>query len=74
MADTDTTELAPGQSVSRDNGERLGRSAAGHLVQLRRRVAEPGFVVTTAAEDRDAVLTAEWAHANAAFDRLMRDG
>ncbi|MEU6130191.1 hypothetical protein ABZ805_13560 [Saccharopolyspora sp. NPDC047091] len=73
MADTDTTALVPGQSISRDNGERLGRSAAGHLVQLRRRVAEPGFVVTSGSTRGDAVLTAEWAHANAAFDRMMRE-
>lgn len=77
MADTETSELAPGQSVARDNGERMGRTRAGHLVFLRRRVAEPGFVVALDAprdvEGSDGVLTAVWAHANEAFDRLMRE-
>ncbi|MFR9732166.1 hypothetical protein ACL03H_23320 [Saccharopolyspora sp. MS10] len=73
MADTDTTALVPGQSIARDNGERMGRSPGGHLVQLRRRIAEPGFVVT-ADDVPDAVLTTDWAHANEVFDRLMHPG
>lgn len=77
MADTETSELAAGQSVARDNGERMGRSRAGHLVFLRRRTAEPGFVVAIdappGAEGSDGVLTTTWAHANTAFDRLMRE-
>ncbi|GGI86040.1 hypothetical protein GCM10011581_23900 [Saccharopolyspora subtropica] len=68
--------LQPGQSEAKDNGERLGCSAGGRLVQLRRRVSEPGFVVTVDAEPRPDVpaelITHDWAAANAAFDRLMR--
>lgn len=78
MSDTDTSALIPGQSTARDNGERIGRSQAGHLVLMRRRVVEPGFVVTVDSPQRpelpSEVITTGWAHANAAFDRLMREG
>ncbi|MBB5157923.1 hypothetical protein [Saccharopolyspora phatthalungensis] len=80
MADNpnnNASALQPGQVESRDNGERFGRSASGCLVQLRRRVSEPGFVVTVDAERRPGVptelITHEWASANAAFDRFMRE-
>ncbi|MER7015105.1 hypothetical protein ABT324_27050 [Saccharopolyspora sp. NPDC000359] len=76
MARFNASDLEPGQVESKDNGERLGRSAGGHLVQLRRRVSEPGFVVTVDAEPSKGapteLLTHEWAAANAAFDRFMR--
>ncbi|GAA2351406.1 hypothetical protein GCM10009854_31470 [Saccharopolyspora halophila] len=69
--------LQPGQVESSDNGERFGRSQGGHLVQLRRRRSERGFVVTVDADPRPEVpaelLTHEWGAANAAFDRLMRE-
>lgn len=78
MSETKTSELVPGQSTHRDNGERMGRSDAGHLVLMRRRISEPGFVVTVDAPARPdlptVVITAEWAHANTAFDRMMREG
>ncbi|MFC7340214.1 hypothetical protein [Saccharopolyspora griseoalba] len=74
---TNVASLQPGQVESSDNGERFGRSRGGHLVQLRRRKSEPGFVVTVDAEPREDVpaelLTHEWAAANAAFGRLMRE-
>lgn len=77
MSDAETRTLAPGESTSRDNGERIGRSREGHLVLLRRRVAAPGFVVTIDSPARTdlptEVITAGWAHANTAFDRLMRE-
>jgi hypothetical protein len=74
---TNIATLQPGQVESSENGERFGRSQGGHLVQLRRRKSEPGFAVTVDAEPRPEVpaelLTHEWAAANAAFDRLMRE-
>ncbi|MER6992563.1 hypothetical protein ABT337_26630 [Saccharopolyspora hirsuta] len=77
MAEFNASDLEPGQIESKDNGERLGRSAGGRLVQLRRRISEPGFVVTVDAEASADVptelLTQEWAAANAAFDRFMRE-
>ncbi|GAA2794596.1 hypothetical protein GCM10010470_31910 [Saccharopolyspora taberi] len=77
MAETDAPSLQPGESRSNDSGERRGCSAGGRLVQLRRRVAEPGFVVVADAEPRPEVptevITTEWAVANAAFDRLMKE-
>ncbi len=61
-----------------DNGERMGRSRAGHLVFLRRRLAEHGFAVAVDAPpgtgQPDGVLTTTWGHANEVFDRLMRVG
>ncbi|QIZ38882.1 hypothetical protein FDZ84_35770 [Saccharopolyspora sp. ASAGF58] len=73
----DLSALKPGQVESKDNGERFGRSAGGCLVQLRRRVSEPGFVVTVDAETRPGVptelITHEWGAANAAFDRFMHE-
>lgn len=46
-------------------------------MQLRRRVSEPGFVVTVDAEPRPDVptelITHEWAAANVAFDRYMHE-
>jgi hypothetical protein len=80
MAENPNNELSalqPGQIETKDNGERFGRSAGGCLVQLRRRVSEPGFVVTVDAEPRPGVPTElishEWAAANAAFDRFMHE-
>ncbi|CAM02755.1 hypothetical protein A8924_3873 [Saccharopolyspora erythraea NRRL 2338] len=77
MADIDVSSLQPGQSESNESGERMGRSAGGHLVQLRKRVSEPGFVVTADVESRpeapSEVITHEWASANVAFERLMRE-
>lgn len=77
MAEFNASDLQPGQIESKDNGERLGRSAGGHLVQLRRRVSTPGFVVTVDAEASAGVptelLTQEWAAANAEFDRFMHE-
>ncbi|GAA4616342.1 hypothetical protein GCM10023108_28600 [Saccharopolyspora hordei] len=76
MAEFNAADLQPGEVRTKENGERLGRSAGGHLVQLRRRVSGPGFAVTVDAEPRPGVptemLTLEWASANAAFDRFMR--
>ncbi|MGP4017072.1 hypothetical protein [Saccharopolyspora sp. 5N708] len=75
--DNHVSALRPGQVESRDNGERFGCSAGGCLVQLRRRIAEPGFVVTVDAEPRPGesreLITHEWAAANAAFDRFMHE-
>ncbi|MDA3627217.1 hypothetical protein [Saccharopolyspora oryzae] len=77
MAEFNASDLQPGQIESKDNGERLGRSTGGCLVQLRRRVSAPGFAVTVDAEARPGVptelLTQEWAAANAAFSRFMRE-
>lgn len=77
MAEFSTATLQPGQTESNDQGERIGRSAGGRLVQMRRRVSERGFVVTVDAEPRAEVpaevLTHEWSAANAAFDRLMHE-
>ncbi|TWF96040.1 hypothetical protein [Saccharopolyspora dendranthemae] len=77
MAEFSSTTLKPGQIESNDQGERIGRSAGGRLVQLRRRVADRGFVVIVDAEPRSEVpaevLTLEWSAANAAFDRLMHE-
>lgn len=74
---TNVRTLQPGQVESSENGERFGCSRGGHLVQLRRRKAEQGFVVTVDAAPRPDVpaelLTHEWAAANATFDRLMRE-
>ncbi|MGW3469129.1 hypothetical protein ACWDKQ_11825 [Saccharopolyspora sp. NPDC000995] len=73
----DLFALKPGQVESKDNGERFGRSVGGCLVQLRRRVSEPGFVVTVDAEPQPGVptelITHEWGAANAAFDRFMHE-
>lgn len=77
MAEFTTATLQPGQIESNDQGERIGRSAGGRLVQLRRRRGDRGFVVTVDAEPRSEVpaevLTLEWAAANSAFDRLMHE-
>jgi hypothetical protein len=80
MAENSDNELAalqPGQIETKDNGERFGRSAGGCLVQLRRRISEPGFVVTVDTEPRPGVptelITHDWAAANAAFDRFMHE-
>lgn len=77
MADFDTSALTPGQSRSAPDGERIGCSAGGRLVQLRKRVSEPGFVVTVDAEPRPEVpaelMTHEWGAANSEFARLMRE-
>jgi hypothetical protein len=77
MSDTDLSNLTPGQSASRDNGERWGRSAGGYVVLLRKRVSGPGFVVSTEAPARPEVptetITTNWAAANRAFDRLMHE-
>ncbi|MHA6803442.1 hypothetical protein [Salinifilum ghardaiensis] len=76
MAENAATELAPGESATRDRGQRVGRSAGGRLVQLRRRVSEPGFVVTVDAEpaggETTELITADWGAANTTFDRFMR--
>ena len=49
----------------------------GHLVQLRRRIAEPGFVVTVDAEPRvgatTELITTDWAAANTTFSRFMHE-
>lgn len=75
MAEMNPDALRAGESVSNDHGERMGRSAGGHLVMLRRRRSEPGFVVTVDAPEVPEVpaeaITVEWATANAAFDRMM---
>ncbi|WP_233575879.1 hypothetical protein [Saccharopolyspora rhizosphaerae] len=77
MAEFSAATLQPGQTESNDQGERIGKSAGGRLVQMRRRRAERGFVVTVDAEPRPdvpaEVVTHEWAAANKAFDRLMRE-
>ncbi|SFS77782.1 hypothetical protein [Saccharopolyspora flava] len=77
MAEFSTATLQPGQTESNDQGERVGRSSGGHLVQMRRRVSDRGFAVTVDAEPRPEVptevLTHEWSEANSAFDRLMRE-
>lgn len=72
-----TAVLQPGEVQASENGERFGRSVGGHLVQLRRRVSEPGFVVTVDAQPRVDVpaetITKGWTTANNAFERLMRE-
>lgn len=74
-AEMNPNTLTAGESVANDSGERMGRSAGGHLVLLRRRSSEVGFVVTVDAPKRPEVpaetITSEWATANAAFDRMM---
>ncbi|KEI43984.1 hypothetical protein GU90_13555 [Saccharopolyspora rectivirgula] len=77
MSGFDVSELQAGQSVSKETGERIGRSAGGRLVQLRRRVSERGFVVTVdalaeAGAQRE-LITQDWRTANATFDRFMRE-
>lgn len=76
MPENVVTDLEPGQSATRDRGQRLGRSAGGRLVQLRRRVSVPGFVVTVDAEpaggETTELITADWSAANTTFDRFMR--
>lgn len=73
--DMNPDALAAGQSVASDSGERIGRSSGGHVVLLRRRWTQTGFVVTVDAPQRPEVptetITSEWATANAAFDRMM---
>lgn len=76
MAENEKTALRPGQSECRDRGQRLGCSARGRLVQLRRRVVESGYVVTVDVKPPEGVstevITSDWGTANAAFDRYMR--
>ncbi len=73
---TEAASLRPGETHSEDNGERMGRSAGGRIVLMRRRKSAPGFVVTTDAEALpdvpNEVIRAEWAAANTAFARMMR--
>lgn len=77
MATSELDSLKPGECVSRDNGERMGRSANGALVLMRRRIGSEGYVVTVDAPPRPEVpsesITTEWRSANAAFDRLMKN-
>lgn len=77
MQEPATAVLQPGDVQTSENGERFGRSAGGRLVQLRRRVSEPGFVVTVDARPRADVpaetITKGWTTANNAFERLMRE-
>lgn len=77
MSTTEFESLAPGESISRDNGERLGRSSSGALVLMRRRKSSGGYVVTVDATPRpevpSEVITADWGPANTAFDRLMKE-
>lgn len=77
MQERTAADLQPGEVRARADGERYGRSVGGHLVQLRRRVAEPGFVVTADAQPRAGVpaetITRSWTTANGAFERLMRE-
>ncbi|WP_228046652.1 hypothetical protein [Saccharopolyspora montiporae] len=77
MQESATTALRPGDVQVGANGERFGRSTGGRLVQLRRRVSEPGFVVTVDAQPRAEVpaevITTGWTTANTAFERLMRE-
>ncbi|GAB3291265.1 hypothetical protein [Parasphingorhabdus pacifica] len=77
MATSEFESLSPGESVSRDNGERMGRSANGAQVLMRRRIGAEGYVVTVDATPRPEVpsetITTEWGPANAAFDRLMKE-
>lgn len=80
MTDTESAspqrDLRAGECLSQDNGERVGRSAGGRLVLMRRRRTTSGFVVTVDAQPRPEVpaetLSTEWAAANAAFDRMMK--
>lgn len=76
MTNVNTASLQAGESTARDNGERYGRSAGGRMVLLRRRRAEPGFVVTVDApgtqDEPTEMITSEWGAANAAFGRMMK--
>lgn len=76
MTEPTTDSLGAGESTSRENGERYGRSAGGRTVLLRRRRSEPGFVVSVDApgnqDEPTEMITSEWGPANAAFDRMMK--
>ena len=73
---TEAASLRTGETRSEDNGERMGRSAGGRIVLMRRRKSAPGFVVTTDADPLpnvpNEVIRSEWAAANAAFAQMMR--
>ena len=73
---SETSSLVPGQSVARDNGERIGCSTGGRRVLMRRRTTTPGFVVTVDARADPEVpaetITSHWEVATAAFDRMMK--
>ncbi len=75
MPGTESAQLSPGQSVGRDNGDRVGRSARGRLVRMTRRREDSRFVVTIdvdpAEEHVPETMTSNWRTANAAFDQLM---
>ena len=73
---TEAAALRAGETQSEDNGERMGRSAGGRIVLMRRRRSAPGFVVTADAEALpdvpNEVIRSDWAAANAAFAKMMR--
>lgn len=75
MPSTESAQLGPGESVARDNGDRVGRSARGRLVRMTRRREDGRFVVTidvdATEQDVPETLTTNWRTANAAFDALM---
>lgn len=75
MPRTESAQLNPGESLARDNGDRIGRSERGRLVRMTRRREDDRFVVTIDLGPDDErvpeTMTTNWRTANAAFDELM---